>query len=134
MKRLGAMSVAELQEIKQRGYYFSYSFTAVKPGTIIPYDGDESSNENRDISIQSIKDSLKERGYSFTAVRKFIRYVDISRKETLTKEADRWFRSLSINEQNHFLDKDFPNRTKDLVIQNPSNITEMYLINKETLS
>lgn len=133
MKRLGAMSVAELQEIKQRGYYFSYSFSAIGKDSTIPYDGDESSIENRDISIQSIKNSLKQRGYSFTAVSKFIRYIDTTKKEALTKEADVWFRSLSINEQNHYLDKDFPNRTKNLVIQNPSNITEMYLINKETL-
>lgn len=133
MKKLGAMSVAELQKIKQRGYYFSYSFSAFNPESRIPYDGDESSIENRDISIQSIKNSLKQRGYSFTAVSKFIRYIDTTKKEALTKEADVWFRSLSINEQNHYLDKDFPNRTKNLVIQNPSNITEMYLINKETL-
>jgi len=139
MKRLNEMSSAELDKLKERGYYFSYSFTAIKKGsnTItnnIPYDGDESSIENRDITIQSIQDSLTDKGYSFTPVSKFIRYANTTIKETLTKEANIWFRSLSINEQNHYLDKDFPNRSRNLVIQNPNNITEMYLINKETLS
>jgi len=133
MKSLSAMSIAELQEIKQRGYYFSYSFSAVKPGSIIPYDGDESTDQNREDTIRKIKEGLRKRDYSFTAVQKFIRYIDANRKETLSKDADVWFRSLSINEQNHYLDKDFPNRTHDLVIQNQSNITELFLINKETL-
>jgi hypothetical protein len=133
MKRLAEMSVEELIDIKKRGYYFSYSFTAVNKDSTIPYDGDESSDENRDITIQSIQDSLRSRGYSFTPVRKFIRYINASVKETLTIEASVWFRSLSINEQNHYMDKDFPNRDRSCVIQVPSNITEMYLINKETL-
>jgi hypothetical protein len=54
--------------------------------------------------------------------------------ETLKEESRKWFWSLSINEQNKLIDNYFPNRQwREIVIQNPSNILEMYekeIINK----
>lgn len=41
-------------------------------------------------------------------------------------EAWKWWRAMSINQQNALMDKHCPNRSYDLVCQNPSLIVEMY--------
>lgn len=43
-----------------------------------------------------------------------------------SQEATRWFRSLSMVEQNRLLEKYFPGRDKTLLVQNSRNIQEMY--------
>jgi len=44
----------------------------------------------------------------------------------VSQQAWTWFWSLSINEQNALLDKHFPHRDHECVIQNRTNIEELY--------